>query len=142
MLHAGHRLFCCGMARGVDMIAAQVVLGLREAQFINGIRLTAACPYPGQADKWPKEDRKLHQMILNMADEVVYVSDSYTPFCFHERNRYMVDRSSAIIAGYDGQRKGGTSYTLNYAKKQGLHVVIVPPVAAPTLFDWRESMPE
>ena len=38
------------------------------------------------------------------------------------RNRYMVDRSSRLIAVYNGVPKGGTFQTLAYAMKKGLTI--------------------
>lgn len=34
-----------------------------------------------------------------------------------KRDRYMVDKSDFVIAVYNGQQKGGTYYTINYAKQ-------------------------
>lgn len=34
-----------------------------------------------------------------------------------ERNRYMVDKSDYVFAIWNGERKGGTWYTMEYAKK-------------------------
>ena len=45
----------------------------------------------------------------------------------HERNRFMADNSDVLIAVYDGSEKGGTAYTVNYAKKKGLDVIIIQP---------------
>ncbi|HJD05663.1 MAG TPA: hypothetical protein IAB72_02115 [Candidatus Onthoplasma faecipullorum] len=44
----------------------------------------------------------------------------------HERNRYMVNNSSMIIALYSGL-PGGTKYTLNYTLKQGLIQIVINP---------------
>ena len=41
------------------------------------------------------------------------------------RNRYMVDRSSLLIAVYDGQPHGGTLNTLTYAMGHGVETVIL-----------------
>lgn len=38
------------------------------------------------------------------------------------RNRYMVDRSSLLIAVYDGTPKGGTMNTLAYCRAKGLEI--------------------
>ena len=46
----------------------------------------------------------------------------YTSGCMQRRNRYMVDRSSLVLAVYDGML-GGTMYTLTYAMRQGVRVV-------------------
>ena len=50
----------------------------------------------------------------------------YDKGCMLRRNRYMVDRSSRLIAVYDGLL-GGTMYTVSYAMKQGLKVVLLDP---------------
>jgi uncharacterized phage-like protein YoqJ len=47
--------------------------------------------------------------------------------CFLRRDRYMVDRSSLIIAVYDGS-SGGTQYTLTYAMAQDLETIMLPPM--------------
>jgi hypothetical protein len=40
-----------------------------------------------------------------------------------KRNRYMVDKSSMLIACFDG-RPGGTMSTVLYAQRAGLDVII------------------
>ena len=40
----------------------------------------------------------------------------------HERNRYLVDNSGLCLC-YLVKRGGGTYYTVQYAKKQGLPVI-------------------
>ena len=47
----------------------------------------------------------------------------------NRRNRYMVDRSSLLIAVYDGIPQGGTLNTLSYAMGQGVRTVILPVVS-------------
>ena len=41
------------------------------------------------------------------------------------RNRYMVDRSSLLLACYNGT-PGGTMSTILYAERQGLEVLQIP----------------
>ena len=40
------------------------------------------------------------------------------------RNRYMVDRSSLLLACFDGQT-GGTMNTILYAQRSGLKVILI-----------------
>ena len=54
---------------------------------------------------------------------------TYTPGCMNRRNRYMVDRSSLLIAVYDGIPQGGTLNTLSYAMGKGVRTVILPVVS-------------
>ena len=134
-METGFRRFYCGMARGVDMMAARIVLRLRDSKDFQGIRLIAVCPFMNQQKAWRGDSRERYGELLAMADEVVYISEGYSPYCFHERNRYMVNHSARLIAGYDGTRKGGTAYTLNYARKQGLQLAVIPPLREPDLLD-------
>ena len=62
--------------------------------------------------------------ILRQADEWEFLQGDYTPGCMLRRNRYMVDRSSLLIAAFDGS-KGGTLYTITYAMKRGIEVEII-----------------
>ena len=43
-----------------------------------------------------------------------------------ERNRYMVNNSSLMIALFSGQ-SGGTKSTIDYAKQQGIEIIIIKP---------------
>lgn len=45
------------------------------------------------------------------------------------RNEYIVDRAAVLYACYDGRKRGGTLYTINYAKRMGVSVVVLQPVA-------------
>lgn len=56
------------------------------------------------------------------ADKVVYTSKEYTRGCMHKRNRHLVDNSSICIA-YLTEQSGGTAYTVDYARKNGLIVI-------------------
>ena len=53
---------------------------------------------------------------------MVYVSRQYTRGCMHERNRHLVDNSSVCVC-YLNRESGGTAYTVDYAKKQGLEII-------------------
>ena len=64
---------------------------------------------------------EIYEDIKSKADKVVYTSQEYTRGCMHKRNRHLVDNSSACIA-YLTESKGGTAYTVDYAKKNGLTV--------------------
>lgn len=107
--------FISGMALGVDLDFAEIVLNLRKT---CPITLECAVPCPNQTVKWNKKDISRYNRILKKADEVTLVSDAYTPDCMLKRNRYMVDKSDLVIAVFNGERTGGTWYTINYAKQQ------------------------
>ena len=69
--------------------------------------------------------RLRRQRLLNQCDLETVVQHHYTKGCMLRRNRYMVDRSSLLIAVYDGTPKGGTMNTLAYALRQGVETIIL-----------------
>lgn len=122
--HEGYRHFLCGMAQGTDLYFCQAVLDLRRTH--PEVTLEAAIPFTGQADRWPEADRRRRQTLLDQCDLETVVQHTYSPGCMNRRNRYMVDRSSLLIAIYDGIPQGGTLNTLAYAMRKGVRTVVLP----------------
>ena len=122
-IREGIRGFISGMARGVDIWAAQIVLELRDGG--QPVRLMCACPYPGFDRRWSREWQRQYREILASADGVTHVCESYRPACFQLRNQWMVDRSARVIAVFNGE-KGGTKNTVAYAEKMGVPVFSIP----------------
>ena len=118
--------FYTGMAMGVDIWAAEIVLRMKDQYPDNDIKLIAAIPYANQTAKWNDEWKTRYNDILEQADEKILLQEEYTRGCLHARNRYMVDNSSFIIAVYNGE-EGGTKYTIDYATKKGLRIKIIDP---------------
>lgn len=116
--------FITGMALGVDMYAAEIVLGLKSSY--NGITLESAIPCETQAEKWTEVQRDRYYEIAAQCDEETMLQHQYTPDCMQKRNRYMVDEADYIIAVWDG-RPGGTSKTVQYAQRQGKPVTVINP---------------
>ena len=46
-----------------------------------------------------------------------------------ERNRYMVDHSSILLAVYNETYRSGTGMTVRYAQKLGREVIIIDPLS-------------
>lgn len=122
----GVRTFITGMARGVDTWAAEIVLELRNALPDLGIQLWAAIPYNRQASAWSEADQQRREDILARADKVEHISGDYFRGALQKRNRWMVDHADCLLAIYDG-KPGGTQYTIDYAHKKGLEVVLIEP---------------
>lgn len=114
----GLTVFISGMARGVDIWAAQIVLRLRGQG--HDIKLICACPYAGFESRWSESWQKQYRQVLAAADFVKY--GEYSPSCFQARNEWMVNHSSRVIAVFGG-RKSGTKNTIDYALKSGVPVV-------------------
>ena len=107
--------FISGMALGVDMDFAAAVLKLRKKY--SSIHLHCAIPCRDQTKLWNRHDVARYNKILKRADFSIIMSEKYTRNCMFERNRYMVDKSDYVFAVWNGERHGGTWYTIEYAKK-------------------------
>lgn len=116
-----------GMAQGVDLWAAETVLDLKEKN--PALRLHCILPHEGQERKWPASERERYHSILRQADEVIYVNREYHNDCMLERNRYLVDHSSVLLAVYNGTHRSGTGMTVRYAKRLGREVIVIDPVS-------------
>lgn len=119
-IHSGYNHFITGMSRGMDLWAAQEVIAYREAY--PELVLEAAVPFLGQESLWSEQDQALYNAVREACDSVVILSPEHRPNVMHQRNRYMVDRSSLLIAAYDGTA-GGTRYTVEYARSRGLQII-------------------
>lgn len=120
----GMRIFYSGMAPGFDLAAAECVLRLRARH--GDVCLVAAIPCPGQADRFPAAVRMRYRRIVERADCQVVVCKENRASSYLARDRYMVDRSGLLVAFYDGS-KGGTHYTVHYARRLGREVVNLCP---------------
>ena len=116
----GLSVFITGMARGVDIWAAQIVLSLRNSGY--DIKLVCACPYDGFESGWSNDWKKQCKEILAAADYVKYVCEGYSRSCFQIRNEWMVNHAARVIAVFNGE-KSGTKNTIDYAAKAGVPVV-------------------
>lgn len=125
LYHRGFRHFISGMAMGCDLYFAEAALELREK--FPDLTVEGAVPCPTQADRWPEEQRRRWQDILARCDLESMVQQHYDRFCMLRRDRYMVDRSTAILAVFNGT-SGGTQYTLNYAMDKKLEILLLDPL--------------
>ena len=116
----GFREFRTGGARGFDTLAALRVLALKKSH--SDCRLSLILPCRDQAKNWSAGERAVWQELLDHADTVRVLYDTYTPECMHARNRALVDGSDLCIA-YLTQNRGGTLYTCSYALKNGVELL-------------------
>ena len=121
----GYTYFISGMALGVDMICAEIVLNLKKKY--KNIILECAIPCLNQEKQWPLSEQERYRKILNKADIVHYVSkEEYSNSCMNERNKYMVEQSDVVIAVWNG-KPSGTGNTVKMAKLSGKKIRVVNP---------------
>ena len=119
-LELGYMTFLCGMARGFDLLCADVLLDIREQhkQYSN-ISLIAVLPYAHHTfdGGWGE----LHRLVKQCANQVIITSPTYTRSAYKQRNLYLVENSSHLICYWDGQ-EGGTAQTVRMAQTRGLTI--------------------
>lgn len=120
LINEGVNSFICGGALGFDTLAELEVLKQKE-KFEN-IKLILALPCKNQDEWWDEKDKEVYRNIINLADEVVYISEKYKKGCMFERNRYMVDNSQYCVS-YLRRNESGTSYTVKYARNKNINVI-------------------
>lgn len=118
----GLTVFITGMARGVDLWAAEIVLDLRKRN--QAIKLICAIPHKGFEARWSASWKHLYHHVLDNADLVRVITSGYHTGVYQVRNEWMVNRSARVIAVFNGQ-PSGTKNTIDYAKNQGIPVRII-----------------
>ncbi len=77
--------------------------------------------------KWKPAEIAVYKALLKLIDGTRCIYDTYNGReCMLERNRYMIDNSSVVIALFNS-KPSGTKYTIDYAKKQGRNIIIINP---------------
>lgn len=116
----GIRFFYAGGAVGFDTLAAEAVLSVKK-QYAD-IVLIIVVPFPQQDKLFNVSDRHKYLYILNMADEVVTISNEFSNIAYFKRNDYMISHSCQLIAYWDEKSLGGTSYTVKKAREKKLTI--------------------
>ena len=122
----GYNTFYCGGARGADIVCGEIVIAEKRTNHPK-VHLVCAIPSRGQADLWSWRWKQRYLNLLREADTIKQLCEEYQRGCYHIRNRYMVDNCDLLIAIYNGEGKGGTAYTVNYAREQGKEILIIDP---------------
>lgn len=130
----GYLNFISGLAVGTDLWAAEYIVKKRKSN--ENIRLIGAMPYLRHAERFPPDYRRLLAEVEKESDLLVTVNGDpdivyglpsgggkRSTELYRERNYFMVDNSSAVIAFLSsGHSISGTAQTVNYANRSGCRV--------------------
>lgn len=118
----GFTTFITGMAMGTDLVAAEIVLRLREQN--QRLKLICALPHPGFGLHWGGGWTERFQRVLAQADLERTICPSFSYASYQARNEWMCRHSNLVIAVFNGER-GGTKNTLDYAQRLDIPCVII-----------------
>lgn len=115
----GYNTFISGMAEGIDQVAIKTVMGQHNAQTY----IIAARPFLKHGLGNPN-----YASLLMGCNEVHVIGGAdYEKYVYVKRDRWMIDRSDAVIAVLDSRISGGTRYTFEYARSEGKPVFRINP---------------
>jgi uncharacterized phage-like protein YoqJ len=109
-----------GMALGADTECGWAALHA-------GLQLHAHIPFPEQPARWPQADRDTYRRLLQRCTTRRVYGPSYDVKWLFVRNDGLLDfaaeRQGAVVAIWDGRRRGGTFDTVQKAATRGLPVI-------------------
>lgn len=111
-----------GMAQGFDQVAGLVALS-------EGIPYIAAVPFKNHMDRGMQYP--IYKQLIENAKLVHIVSEGgWANYKYIIRDKWMVDNSDILIAGFDEVQSGGTWATIDYAQtlKRTIYYIPVLPV--------------
>lgn len=118
----GYTTFVTGCSRGVDLWAADIVIEMRRHD--NRLKLICAIPFEGFENNWPIDWKKHLELIKNQADWIQIISKEYHADAYMQRNAWMVNKSSKIIAVCNG-KPSGTLNTVRYAEAKNVSIHMI-----------------
>ena len=121
-IDSGHTTFITGMAKGVDIVAAEIVLRLRERDL--RLKLICTLPYPDFGQHWGGGWTERFRQVLAQADLERTICPGFSYGAYQARNEWMVRHSALVIAVYNGG-PGGTKNTLDFARRTGVPCVVI-----------------
>lgn len=80
LISDGYDTFISGMAQGVDIFAAEIVLALKKNN--PSVKLICAIPFPGFEQRWTQIWQNRYYSVLHSADAVEYISPKFYRGCF------------------------------------------------------------
>lgn len=132
-INQGYDTFISGMALGIDQWAVKVLLALKKVN--PQIKIIAAVPCEEQEAKWIPESKEEYKDLLSKVDEVHYLTRmTYNEYkkntghdCMTERNTWMINNSSQVIAVWNEKPNGGTADAVRKSVKQGKEIIHLHP---------------
>lgn len=122
LIQDGVTTFLSGGALGFDQIAASLIAAKKEMG--SNIRLIMVLPHREQSNLWTDKEKELYDYLLGVADEIIYVSESYSDDCMKKRNYFMVDHSEYCVCALI-KDISGTGQTVRYARQKRLQIINV-----------------
>lgn len=127
-VNRGFDTFISGLAEGTDLRAAEYICSIKSEK---NLKLICAMPFIKHSQFFKPPYLRILEKVEKNADILTVVNDEAqitygkniskfsSPFVYRERNYFMVEKSSEVIAFLnDNSYRSGTYQTVNYARRK------------------------
>lgn len=117
-ISAGYNHFILGIAPGLDMLYADVILKLQKQ---HAITFEVVAAYKNQFTKTQNSTC----LLLEKATKITAFQDAYDLHCLKNRNLSVIKRCSLIIAVHDGKKSDTARSSIRHAYAIGKDVHMI-----------------
>jgi uncharacterized phage-like protein YoqJ len=114
----GYTHVLSGDAFGADLEFVRIILKVKE--IMPHITLEAVLPYIERND-----ENDTVQELIKKCDKISIISEKDNKNHYFLRNSYLVEKSSRIIAVFNGNKRSGTSQTVRLASENKLDIKLI-----------------
>lgn len=116
--------FYNGGSNGWDMLAARVVLKLKQEYPQIKLHMVLPCPSAEQIKDWSEEEQNEYMSILSAADSIEQTSENFYNGCMKVRNARLAELADCCFCYWNPARKrSGTGQTVRMAEKKGIKII-------------------
>ena len=119
LIKEGECEFLSGVRRGIEMLAAEIVLDKMEVY--PNISLVCICPYEEQPTHWSEDHRERYFTIHQLCSKLIMLNRHYEIDCFQKLDNYLLDHCDTIISLSENEE----SSLLKRARELNKTVIIV-----------------
>ncbi len=120
IIESGYSVFLTGMAQGFDTECFKALLCLKKDY--PQIKICAVVPCADQEKYFSSTEKETYRFLISKADYLAREDRAYFKGCMLLRNNYLVDNCSLLYAYFNGEKRGGTYYTVKRALAHGVNI--------------------
>ena len=122
VIDEGYTHFITAMDCRFDLLAVQALIEIKKTH--PKIKIECAITYENMIKKRNDEDKQEYERFINKCDTLTALTKKHTPESEFECCRYMIDKSSLSIVGYnDSENNKKEQMVVNYAKSKGVEII-------------------
>lgn len=114
VIEEGTTTFVIGMSKGVDLLAGDMLIDLREKN--PQIKVICIEPYRNSNYSWQEAWKQMYNYVLAMADYRKSLSVNWEAGIYDKKLDYIAERCDRAVILYDGDDSSDARYLLDKSK--------------------------